>query len=133
MLPWLVIFAADLARNAHLDTQTFTDLALITAIANDISYDQVFAEPLRRHLTPNDMLVAISSSGNSPNVVNACRLTAKVSASTVTVTAMNKDNKLRQIGDLNFWVPAETYGMAESAHACILHYWMDSVSITEGD
>ncbi len=122
-------FSADLAKNAHVHTQVFTDLALLTAVANDLSYDQIFVEPLRRRLTPNDMLVAISSSGNSPNVVNACRFASEVGASVVTVTAMGAENQMRQIGDLNFWIPAETYGMAETGHACILHYWMDSVSI----
>lgn len=122
-------FSADLAKNAHVHTQVFTDLALITAVANDISYDQVFVEPLRRRLTPKDMLVAISSSGNSPNVVNACRFAAEIGASVVTVTGMKSDNQMRQIGGLNFWIPASTYGMAETGHACILHYWMDSVSI----
>lgn len=122
-------FSADLAKNAHVHTQVFTDLALITAVANDFSYDQVFVEPLKRRLTPNDMLVGISSSGNSPNVVNACRYASELGASVVTITAMKPDNKMRQIGDLNFWIPADTYGMAETGHACILHYWMDSVSI----
>ncbi|SDK34868.1 D-sedoheptulose 7-phosphate isomerase [Maridesulfovibrio ferrireducens] len=121
--------SADLAKNAHVHTQVFTDLALITALANDISFDQVFVEPLRRRLTPSDMLVAISSSGNSPNVVNACRFASELGAAVVTLTAMAPANKMRQIGDLNFWLPAETYGMAETGHACILHYWMDSVSV----
>lgn len=121
-------FSADLAKNAHVHTQVFTDLALITALANDISYDQVFVEPLRRRLTPEDMLVAISSSGNSPNVVNACRFAAQTGASVVTLSAMSSENNLRSIGDINFWLPAKTYGMAETGHACILHYWMDSVS-----
>jgi D-sedoheptulose 7-phosphate isomerase len=56
-------FAADLAKNGRVHTQTFFDLALITAISNDISYEQVFAEPLRRRGEGGDMLVAISSSG----------------------------------------------------------------------
>ncbi len=122
-------FSADLAKNAYVHTQVFTDLALITALANDISYDQVFVEPLKRRLTKNDMLVAISSSGNSPNVLNACRFAADTGASVITLSAMSPQNNLRAIGDINFWLPAETYGMAETGHSCILHYWMDSVSI----
>ncbi len=121
-------FSADLAKNAHVHTQVFTDLALITALANDISYDQVFVEPLKRRLTPNDMLVAISSSGNSPNVLKACAFAAETGASVVTLSAMSPKNNLRTLGDINFWLPADTYGMAETGHACILHYWMDSVS-----
>ncbi len=122
-------FSADLAKNAHVHTQVFTDLALITALANDISYDQVFVEPLKRRLTPDDMLVAISSSGNSPNVLNACNFAAETGASVVTLSAMSANNGLRSMGDINFWLPADTYGMAETGHSCILHYWMDSVSI----
>ena len=56
-------FAADLAKNADLHTQVFTDTSLMTAIANDLSYDMVFVAPLRRRLKAGDMVVAISSSG----------------------------------------------------------------------
>ena len=54
--------AADLDKNARVHTEVFTDPALITAIANDLDYTQVFSEPLRRRMSPGDMLVAISSS-----------------------------------------------------------------------
>lgn len=121
-------FAADLAKNAQVHTQVFTDLALLTAVANDVSFDQVFVEPLRSRLVAGDMLVAISSSGNSPNVVNACRYANEIGAAVVTISAMGPDNAIRALGDLNFWIPANNYGMAETGHACILHYWMDSVS-----
>ena len=59
-------------ENGRVHTEVFTDLSLITAIANDISYKDVFAEPLRWRMTQGDMLVAISSSGQSPNVLSAC-------------------------------------------------------------
>ena len=52
--------AADLAKNAHVRTEVFTDLALITAIANDLSFQEIFSEPLKRRLVPGDMVVAIS-------------------------------------------------------------------------
>src|SRR5208283_4921493 len=51
--------AADLAKNAHVHTEVFSDLSLITAIANDMSYEEVFAEPLRRRMKDGDMPVAI--------------------------------------------------------------------------
>ena len=53
--------SADLAKNARIHTEVFTDLSLITAISNDIGYEDVFAEPLRRRMIPGDMLVAVSS------------------------------------------------------------------------
>jgi len=122
-------FAADLAKNADLHTQVFTDPSLLTAVANDISYDMVFAAPLRRRLKPGDMVVAISSSGNSPNVVKAAELAISREAILVTLTAMQPTNALRQLGTLNFWLPADTYGLAETGHAALLHYWMDRVSV----
>ena len=64
--------AADVAKTGKIKTQVFTDVSLITAIANDISYDEVFAEPIKLQMAENDMLVAISSSGNSKNIIRAC-------------------------------------------------------------
>ncbi len=119
-------FAADLAKNAGIRTHVFTDLALITAIANDISYEEVYAEPLRRYMQTGDMLVAISSSGNSPNIVSGVKAAQSLGGTIITLSAMNAKNAIRQLGDLNFYIPAPTYGLAETAHAAILHYWMDA-------
>lgn len=117
--------AADLEKNALVRTDVFTDPALITAVANDICFSEVFAEPLRRKMRPGDMLVAVSSSGNSPNVLKACSEARTQGGSVVTLSAMDPGNRLRLAGDLNFYVPAPGYGLAESAHALILHYWID--------
>jgi D-sedoheptulose 7-phosphate isomerase len=117
--------AADLSKNAHVHTEVFTDLSLITAIANDVSYDEVFAEPLRRRLKKGDMLVAISSSGQSRNILRAVAIAKTLGGIVVTLTAMKAENPLRREGELNLYVPAQTYGMAETCHAAILHYWID--------
>ena len=122
--------AADLAKNAHIHTEVFTDLALITAIANDISFEEVFAEPLRRRLRPGDLLVAISSSGKSNNILNAVQTTKKLNGGVITLSAMSADNALRKEGELNFYVPAQSYGMAETCHAALLHYWIDRIVST---
>ncbi len=119
--------AADLAKNAHVHTEVFTDLALITAIANDLSFEEVFAEPLRRRLMLSDILVAISSSGKSINILNAVQTTKKLGGKVITLSAMSPDNPLRKEGELNFYVPAQSYGMAETCHAALLHYWIDQI------
>ena len=121
--------AADLAKNAHVHTQVFTDLSLITSIANDISYDEVYAEPLRRRMTQGDMLVAISSSGQSPNILRAASRATSLGGFLVTLSAMSPENALRSLGMMNFYVPAKTYGMAETCHAAILHYWVDGMTM----
>jgi len=119
--------AADLAKNAHVHTEVFTDLALITAIANDLSFQEIFSEPLKRRLVPGDMVVAISSSGRSANILQAAQTTRKLGGKVVTLSAMNSENPLRRLGDLNFYIPVQTYGMAETCHAAILHYWIDKI------
>lgn len=120
-------FAADLSKNARVHTEVFTDLAQLTAIANDIGYDEVFSVPLRFHMKQGDMLVAISSSGRSPNVLRAVEAAHAMGGLAVTLSAMDADNPLRLRGDLNFHVAATDYGMAETAHAAVLHHWMDSL------
>ena len=117
--------AADLAKNAHVHTQVFTDLSLITAVANDLCYEEVYAEPLRRRINKNDMLVAISSSGQSPNVLRASREALRLGGVLITLSAMSAENLLRTFGMLNFYVPVGSYGMAETCHAAILHYWVN--------
>jgi D-sedoheptulose 7-phosphate isomerase len=119
--------AADLAKNAQVHTQVFTDLSLITALANDLSYEEVYAEPLRRRMNHGDLLVAISSSGQSSNILRAVQETKRLNGFVVTLSAMKPDNMLRKQGILNFYVPAKTYSMAETCHAAILHYWMDQM------
>ncbi len=120
-------FAADIAKNGRVRTQVFTDLSLITAVANDISYESVFSEPLRWQMKEGDMLVAVSSSGNSPNVLAGCKTAVSLGGYVITLSAMKPDNALRSMGNLNFYVPAETYGVAETCHAAVLHYWMDQM------
>ncbi|MEW6264296.1 MAG: SIS domain-containing protein [Thermodesulfobacteriota bacterium] len=119
--------AADLAKNARVHTEVFTDLSLLTAIGNDLSFEEVFAEPLRRRMKQAEMLVTISSSGDSPNVIKAAREAIRLGGQVITLSAMKPENKSRSLGRLNFYVPAQTYGWAETCHAAILHFWVDQM------
>ncbi|MGD9971483.1 MAG: SIS domain-containing protein [Desulfatirhabdiaceae bacterium] len=117
--------AADASKNGGFRALAFNDPALMTAVSNDVCYEQSFALPLKRFADPGDMLVTISSSGNSPNVVAALEAAGSLGLKTVTLSGMKEDNKSRQMGDLNFYVPGITYGMAECSHQAILHCWLD--------
>jgi len=119
--------AADLDKNAHVRTEVFFDLSLMTAIANDLNYKEVFAEPLRRRMNKGDMLIAISSSGQSPNILRASQEAKRLGGFVVAISAFSPDNMLRSVGALNFYIPADTYGVAETCHAVILHYWVDQM------
>ncbi len=118
-------FSADMAKNGALHTEVFTDLALLSAISNDMGFENVYAEPFSRRAKAGDMLVAISSSGRSPNILKCVRRAADFHTDVVTFSAMDSDNPLRECGFLNFYVPARLYGNAESLHAMLLHYWTD--------
>ena len=124
-------FAADMAKTGGVRTMVFTDLSLLTAVANDVSYEDVYAEPLKLYMKREDMVVAISSSGNSPNIVRAVVQAKKLGGTVITISAMSEDNAIRKLGDLNFYVLAKTYGLAETAHAAILHFWMDLVEANQ--
>ncbi len=76
----------------------------------------MFALPLARLARAGDLLIAISSSGNSPNIVRALERRARLGVAAVTLTAKQPDNRARALGDLNFYVPLDRYGWVESAH-----------------
>ncbi|XXJ20110.1 SIS domain-containing protein [Desulfovibrio caledoniensis] len=118
-------FSTDLAKNAEVPTEVFTDCSLVTATGNDFGYEQTFAYPLGQRMVAGEVLIAISSSGNSPNAVAAVEKARELSGRAVTVTAMSPDNRMRALGDLNFYLPAQTYGMAESGHGAVLHHLID--------
>lgn len=115
----------DCFQNADFLTETCSETSHITAIANDFSYEDVFAYRIGKMLKDTDMLITISASGNSPNIIKAINTAKKVNAEIITLSGMSKDNDSRKLGDLNFYVPLETYGMVEVAHAVLLHCWLD--------
>ena len=116
----------DWFQNAMMNTLTCSETAHLTAIANDVSYEDVFAFRIGRILSDKDILVTISSSGNSPNIVKALHTAREKGAYCITLSGMKEDNKSRQLGDLNFYVPLHTYGLVESAHAVLLHAALDN-------
>jgi D-sedoheptulose 7-phosphate isomerase len=109
----------------HVRAIALTDPALVTATANDLSFDHSFALPLERLARAGDLLIAISQSGNSANIVRGLETGRARGVHTVTISAMRPDNRCRALGDLNFYVPLARYGLAQSAHQVILHYWFD--------
>lgn len=117
--------AHDCLKTASLKTLTCSETAHITAIGNDLSYENVFSFKINRMLTRKDMLVTISSSGNSQNIIKAIEAAKEKNSFVVTVSGMSPDNKSRSIGNLNFYVPLSKYGMIEAAHAALLHAWLD--------
>ncbi len=117
--------SADSTKNGGMKSMFLSETSLITAVSNDISYDEVFAFPLNRFADKADMLIAISSSGNSGNIIRAIETAREKGLAIVTLTGLREDNTVRQLGDINFYVPGKTYGIVEVCHQALLHCWLD--------
>jgi len=118
-------FAADACKNGRLRAQAFNDASLLTATANDHVYDEVFALPLERLARAGDLLIAISSSGSSPNIVRALERAQALQLRIVTLSGRKPDNPSRRFGDVNVYIANERYGWIEPSHHVVLHYWLD--------
>jgi|TARA_B110000008_G_C16949746_1_gene555878 D-sedoheptulose 7-phosphate isomerase len=96
--------------------------AVITAIANDYGYEHVFSKQLSALLKDEDVVVAISASGNSSNLIEAFNLSKKKGATTVGISAFD-GGKLKEISDISIHVPTEkgAYGLAEDVHMMLDH------------
>lgn len=90
--------AADFTKNGRIPGLTFTDNSLLTCVSNDLGYGNSFAEPFKIMGRPEDMLVAVSSSGQSPNILNVTRVALDSGCDVVTLSGFKADNPLRQMG-----------------------------------
>ena len=98
----------------------------IMALANDVGYDQVFVQQLMHYGQPGDLLIAISGSGNSPNVIAAVDWANRHGLTTFGMTGFD-GGKLRQMQSAGLHVPVDDMGMAESVHGCVLHWVVDDL------
>ncbi|MBA3679569.1 MAG: SIS domain-containing protein [Bacteroidetes bacterium] len=117
----------DYAKIANYPTFAFSDAALITCFANDYGFENAMAEWLKIHFTEGDLLVAISSSGNSPNINNAVDLVKELKGQIITLSGFEKINKLVGKGVINFWLDSSSYGIVECYHQTILHIILDEL------
>ena len=92
----------------------------ITAIANDISYDEIFVYQLRTLAEPGDALITVSSSGDSENVVRACRWAKENGVATIAMTGFS-GGRSATIADVNLHVAGDNYGVVEDVHQSLMH------------
>jgi D-sedoheptulose 7-phosphate isomerase len=123
--------AADLGKNTSgANMRRFRVLslndnqALLTALANDLGYENVFSEQLKNLIRAGDLLVAISASGNSPNVLNAIRYAQEQCAEVVGILGF-EGGKAAALVDLSIIVPCDHYGVVEDVHLIINHILVD--------
>jgi D-sedoheptulose 7-phosphate isomerase len=119
-------FACDLSKATIVDGQrlratSLTDnVALLTAWANDTAFEHVFSEQLASLLRPGDVLIAISASGNSPNIVNAVRTARDKRAATVGLVGFD-GGAVAGMVDVLVHVPSRSYGVVEDCHLVLEH------------
>ena len=97
-----------------------SNVPMLTALANDISYDAVFSEQLKYYMTDKDALLVVSSSGNSPNVVNACEYAKAQGVPTVAFVGF-KGGKLAEVADVTVHIAVDNYGIVEDTHQSLIH------------
>jgi D-sedoheptulose 7-phosphate isomerase len=124
--------AADFLKNGGAKAMAFTDPSLLTCVGNDLGFDRLFAEPILRFGEPGDVLVAISSSGRSANIIAAVEAARERDMTVVTATGFDADNPVRCSGDHNFWVSSHDYGDVEVVHGAICHRILD-YAMARGD
>jgi D-sedoheptulose 7-phosphate isomerase len=123
--------AADLAKNTiSANMRRFRILslndnqALLTALANDLGYENVFSEQLKNLIRPGDLLIAISASGNSANVAKAIRYAQTQCAEVVGILGF-EGGEVARLADLSIVVPSDHYGVVEDVHLIINHILVD--------
>jgi D-sedoheptulose 7-phosphate isomerase len=119
--------AIDFWKNGRIKAAAFNDPSLLTCIANDYGYEHVFEKPIEMFAEKGDLLCAISSSGNSKNILNAADMALKKSCTVITLSGFNEKNPLRSKGDINFYVPSKIYGIVEVVHQHICHLILDTI------
>jgi len=120
-------FVTDFVKTAAVDGQRrlraislVDNYGLTTALGNDISYDQTFLFPLEAYGRRGDVAIAISGSGNSPNVVNACKWAADNGLKLACLTGF-KGGKIAGMGKIHVNIPSDNYGLIEDLHMSIGH------------
>lgn len=123
--------ALDFWRGCGIPSITFNDGVHLTCLANDYGVEQLFSKPMEVFSQRGDILLAISSSGRSKNILNAVETARKKGCRVITFSGFEGTNKLRSLGDLNFYVPSSMYGHVEAAHLGLIHALSDfSVEFT---
>lgn len=123
---------ADFMKNGGMNTYSLYDNAVTTCMGNDYGYEHIFARPIDFLAREGDLLVAISSSGKSQNIINAIEIAQKKKVEIITFTGFEPNNKVKKMGILNVYVPCKRYGIVESIHNLILQQIVDMIMERDG-
>jgi D-sedoheptulose 7-phosphate isomerase len=120
-------------KNGGMKTYSLYDNSVTTCMGNDYGYEYIFSRPLEFLGCEGDLLVAISSSGNSKNIVNAIQVAQEKKMQIITLSGFTRDNTISSMGIYNIHVPVCRFGMVESIHNLILQQIVDIIMERDGE
>ena len=120
--------AVDLTKAAGIRAINFNEADLITCLANDYGYEHWIEKALEFYADGKDVVILISSSGQSPNMVNAALKAKALGLQVVTLTGFREDNSLKKLGHINFWVNNSQYNTVETVHQAWLLAIIDQIA-----
>ena len=106
----------DFTKAANIRSINFNEASLLTCFANDYGYENWASNALNFYADSNDVVILISSSGQSKNIINAAKKAKKIGLSVITFSGFLESNPLREMGDINLWVNSSEYNIVESVH-----------------
>ena len=120
-------FQNDLVKACNVRALIYSDQPLLTALANDLGYEHIYDVPFKLWIDKDDLLIIISSSGESKNLINVSNYAQDKEIKIITLTGFKSDNYIRNQGDINFYLDSYSYGIVENAHAIITHFITDKI------
>ena len=115
--------SVDLTKLCKIRAINFNEAALLTCFSNDYGYENWVQKALSFYADKDDLLICISSSGQSKNIIKGAKFAKKIGCKVITLTGFDKKNKVRQIGDVNLWIESKNYNIIEMTH----HIWLLSI------
>lgn len=115
--------AVDLTKAAGIRAINFNEADLLTCLANDYGYEHWVAKALEFYSDFGDLVIIISSSGESKNLLNGVSQAKAMKLSTITLSGFSPDNPLRKCGDINLWADSKSYNIVEMTH----HIWLVAI------
>ena len=114
-------FSVDITKNARVRCTNYNESDLLTCFSNDFGYEKWVEKAVEFYADPDDILILISASGSSQNMLNAANFAKKNHIKKIVTFTGNKEtNELKKLGDINFWVNSSAYNHIENMHQILL-------------
>jgi len=120
-------FSVDLTKNAKIRSINFNESDLITCFSNDYGYENWIKKSIEYYYDKGDLIIAISSSGSSKNILNACKYAKEKKLKLITLTGKNINNPVSKLGNINFFIDSKSYNHIENCHQFLLLSLVDLI------